>query len=92
MAREILGGFGPDTPKTQAPRITKNGPVACGDVHKYAPPKGPTSIGNRGPGLGGTNHGTAGTQGKQRESHSESTEARYYTGRRSMAEHSPDEE
>lgn len=90
MAREILGGFGPDTPKTQAPRITKNG-IDCKPL-PYDPPKGPIGQSHNSPGLGGTNHGNAGTQGKQRESHSESDEAHYYTGRRSMAEHSRDEE
>lgn len=29
----------------------------------YDPPKGPTTQTNQGPGLGGTNIGTAGTQG-----------------------------
>lgn len=33
------------------------------DVMNYKPPTGPTSIGNRGPGLGGHNCGNQGTQG-----------------------------
>jgi len=31
----------------------------------YSPPKGPTNQMRQGPGLGGTNHGNAGTQGKR---------------------------
>lgn len=30
----------------------------------YSPPVGPTSQSHQGPGLGGTNHGNCGTQGK----------------------------
>lgn len=64
MARTILGEFGPDTPKPQAPRIMKNGPVAERDVMDYAPPQGPKYLGG-GLGLrGGTNFGNAGSQGK----------------------------
>ena len=31
----------------------------------YSPPKGPTNQMRQGPGLGGTNYGCSGTQGKQ---------------------------
>lgn len=31
----------------------------------YEPPKGPTAQTRQGPGLGGTNHGSCGTQGKR---------------------------
>ncbi len=41
------------------------------DVHAYQKPQGPTSIGNRGRGLGGDNHGHAGSQGMHGETHSE---------------------
>lgn len=64
MARTILGDFGPDAYKPQAPRITKNGPVDERDVMNYAPPQGPKYLGG-GLGLrGGTNFGNAGSQGK----------------------------
>ena len=64
MARDILSEFGPDSPSNQKPRAT------CGGVEEakplpYDPPDGPKGLGNRGPGLGGTNHGNCGTQGKR---------------------------
>jgi hypothetical protein len=71
MARGILSEFGPDTHKEQAGRITKNGPVECRDVRNYSPPQGPTSIGNRGPGLGGDNYGSCGVQGPKPIHHAE---------------------
>jgi hypothetical protein len=64
MARGILSEYGNDTPKQQAPRITKNGPASDRDVNNYRPPQGPIGIGHSGPGLGGVNLGNAGTQGK----------------------------
>ncbi len=65
MARSILNEFGPDTPKFQVPRITKNGPADCGDVLNYGAPTGPKYMMNTGIGLrGGTNFGNAGSQGK----------------------------
>ncbi len=65
MARSILNEFGQDTPKFQAPRITKNGPADCGDVMSYGTPAGPKYMMNTGVGLrGGTNFGNAGSQGK----------------------------
>lgn len=39
-----------------------NGPVPTRDVNKYAPPTGRASSTN-GPGLGGSNYGSCGTQG-----------------------------
>jgi hypothetical protein len=63
MPRDILNEFGPDAYKPQVARITKNGPEPERDVLRYQPPYGPSSIGNRGPGLGGTNLGNCGTQG-----------------------------
>lgn len=61
MAREILGGFGPDTPKEQAPRRSGSGQVECKPL-RYDPPKGPTNQMEKGPGLHGANHGNCGTQ------------------------------
>lgn len=83
MARDILSEYGPDTHKPQASRMSKNGPAESGSC-SYSPPKGPIGIGHSGPGLGGTNYGNAGTQGTQRETHSESREAERYRGSRPM--------
>jgi hypothetical protein len=63
MAREILGGFGPDTPKDQAPQMSKNGPVECKPL-AYDAPKGPMGQSHNSVGLGGSNMGCCGTQGK----------------------------
>lgn len=46
---------------------TKGGITQAKKIANYSPPKGPTSIKNRGPGLGGTNHGPCGTQGMRSE-------------------------
>ena len=64
MARGILSEFGPDSAKPQAARATSGGVKQARDVMGYRPPQGPTSIGNRGVGLGGENLGVCGTQGK----------------------------
>lgn len=42
-------------------RASNGGKMPVGEI-PYSPPQGPTSIGNRGPGLGGTNHGPSGGQ------------------------------
>ena len=72
MARPILSAYGPDASKPQAKRIKSNRPVPERDVMGYQPPAGPTSIGNCGPGLGGTNYGYCGVQGNKPIRHSES--------------------
>ena len=65
MPRDILSQYGNDVSKPQAPRAT------CGGVTEakplpYDPPVGPIGIGDpKSPGLHGTNHGTAGTQGRR---------------------------
>lgn len=64
MARDILGEYGPDSPMNQKPRATSGG-VEEAKPLPYSPPKGPIGQGHEGPGLGGMNHGNAGTQGKR---------------------------
>ncbi len=63
MARDILSGFGPDSPSNQKPRATSGGVTRSRDVMDYQPPTGPIGIGHTGPGLGGDNCGPCGTQG-----------------------------
>jgi hypothetical protein len=72
MAKEILGYYGPDASKSQVKRASTGGVARARDVNKYQKPQGPTSIGNRGPGLGGKNFGVCGTQGKYETTTSES--------------------
>lgn len=64
MSRDILSEFGPEA---------KSGSRAeCGGVKMeyvkpipYSPPRGPTEQMRQRPGLGGTNHGNSGTQGRR---------------------------
>lgn len=57
--RDILGGFGPDTPKTQAPAATCGGCMEASPI-PYKPPVGPSNINDsKSPGLHGTNHGNS---------------------------------
>jgi len=53
MARPILSEYGPDTRKKQAARAKSGGCKSARDVMDYDSPYGPSSLGNRGPGLGG---------------------------------------
>lgn len=59
MARPILSEYGRDAKKPQRARAECGGVTEARDVNKYRPPSGPTSISNRGPGLGGSNYGNA---------------------------------
>jgi hypothetical protein len=60
MAREILGGFGPNSSQPQAPVASSGGvmPGDTKDVRRYAEPQGPKGImGSQSPGLNGVNSG-----------------------------------
>jgi len=63
MAREILGGFGPER-SIEGNRASGGGTQTPRDVHNYSPPVGPKGIMHEGPGLGGNNCGNCGTQQK----------------------------
>lgn len=58
---DILNEYGKDSGASQAPRATNGGKQTPKDL-PYSPPTGRAGSTN-GPGLGGTNHGTCGTQG-----------------------------
>lgn len=63
MSKDILDMYGSDTKQPQAGRASCGG---CEEAKElpYDPPKGPTGQMQRSPGLHGSNHGNAGTQGK----------------------------
>lgn len=63
MADDILNEYGKDSGVPQAPRAT-NGGVQEVKPLPYSPPTGRAGS-TSGPGLGGTNHGTCGTQGRR---------------------------
>lgn len=61
MARDILSGFGPNSPQPQASSHCCGGvlPGDTKDVMNYKPPQGPKGIMNpQSPGLHGVNSGT----------------------------------
>ena len=63
MSKDILGMYGPDSSQPQVASMKKNGPVECKSL-PYDPPKGPSNMMHKGPGLAdSTNHGCCGTQG-----------------------------
>lgn len=62
MARDILSEYGPE--KKMGSRATNGGQCEPKPI-PYSPPKGPTDQMRKAPGLGGTNHGNCGTQGKR---------------------------
>ena len=61
--KDILSQYGDDSHQPKAARARSGGVKSARDVRSYQPPQGPTSISNRGPGLGGSNYGNCGTQG-----------------------------
>ena len=63
MSKDILDEYGRDSATSQVPRATNGGQQQVKEI-PYSPPVGPTSHMVRSPGLGGTNHGSCGTQGK----------------------------
>lgn len=59
---DILGMYGKDTPQPKAGVASSGGVTTAKDISNYSPPKGPSNIGDRGPGLHGDNCGNCGTQ------------------------------
>lgn len=64
MADDILGEYGKDSGAGEKARATNGGRMEPKPLD-YSPPKGPIGQMRQGPGLGGTNHGNCGTQGKR---------------------------
>jgi len=62
MADDILSDFGRDSSTSDKPRATSGGATSAKDL-PYSPPTGRAGS-TSGPGLGGTNHGQCGTQGR----------------------------
>lgn len=62
MAKDILSEYGSD--KSSGGRRATCGGVEEAKPLPYSPPVGPKNQ-TRGPGIGGTNHGCCGTQGKR---------------------------
>jgi hypothetical protein len=60
---DILNEYGKDSGAGQKPRATNGGHCEPKPL-SYDPPKGPTNQMRNGPGLGGSNMGTCGTQRK----------------------------
>lgn len=60
---DILNEYGKDSGAGQAPRATNGGHCEPKPI-PYSPPMGPMGIMKEGPGLGGTNCGNTGTQGR----------------------------
>ena len=61
MNKDILGQFGPE--RSSGSRATNGGKQDPKPL-PYSPPVGPKGQ-TSGPGIGGTNHGNCGTQGKR---------------------------
>lgn len=60
---DILSNYGKDSRQPQAGRATNGGQCDPKPL-SYSTPVGPNGQMRQGPGLGGTNHGQCGTQGK----------------------------
>lgn len=63
MPKDILSAYGPDKASNQQPRATNGGKVQPKPL-SYSPPVGPKGQSHNSPGLGGSNKGTCGTQGR----------------------------
>jgi hypothetical protein len=63
MTRDILSEFGPDSPADQKPTATSGGCTEAKPL-PYDPPKGPTGMMQKGPGIHGDNCSNKGTQGR----------------------------
>lgn len=64
MARDILNGFGPNSPSPQASVATNGGRMEPKPI-PYSAPVGPSNINDpKSPGIHGTNHGCAPGQGR----------------------------
>jgi len=64
MADDILSDYGRDSGAGNAARATNGGQMEKKDL-PYSPPVGPKGQSHNSVGLGGTNHGCSGTQGKR---------------------------
>jgi len=62
MSDDILSEYGSDSVAGERPRATNGGRMEVKPI-PYSPPVGPKGH-TTGPGLGGTNYGCYGTQGK----------------------------
>lgn len=62
MSSDILDEFGSDSKQPQQPRSNNGGRQEVKPI-PYSPPTGRGGS-TSGPGLGGSNHGTCGTQGR----------------------------
>ena len=63
MKKDVFNSF--PSSKSQGGNRATNGGKQDPKPLPYSPPVGPKGQDHRGPGLGGTNHGTCGTQGKR---------------------------
>ncbi len=62
MAKDILSYYGPDVKQSGS---SAKGGICEAKPLPYSPPTGPKGIDHKSVGLGGTNYGNCGTQGKR---------------------------